>query len=516
MDIAAHRLIPDSFTRIPSQSLASAVGVLVGDIPVGVDAVGYVVGPEGELPDSLLVDRDSLARAGFTARAGQTLALAQASGPVVIVVGAGPAEERTEASLRDAAAAFARAAHRYPRVGITTGAAFALAPETLGRVITEGVLLARYRYTELKPSSAHVPLVSLDIVVQPAAADAVARGARVGEIVARATNLARDLANCPPGHLMAADFADVALSLGTERGIAVQVFDKQQLIELGCGGLLAVNAGSVEEPRMIQLRYTPTSQDGAPLPNPPRLALVGKGIMYDSGGISLKPSDMTHLAMKMDMAGAGAAFAAMTTLRDLNCPTAVTAYLMCTDNMPSGSAVKLGDVLTVRGGTTVEVKNTDAEGRLVMSDALVLASEESPDAIVDIATLTGAALMALGPLTAVVIGNDQAIVDQVLTASRNTDESLWQLPLERRYRPQLDSEVADISNMGGPSAGSITAALFLAEFVGGLPWAHIDIAGTMRCDADDSWRSQGATGFGTRLLIDLAQNFRAESQHSHV
>ena len=193
----------------------------------------------------------------------------------------------------------------------------------------------------------------------------------------------------------------------------------------------------------------------------------------------------------------------------LDCPTTVTGYLMCTDNMPSGSAMKMGDVLRMRGGKTVEVQNTDAEGRLVMADALVLATEnDQPDAIVDIATLTGAALRALGPRMAVVIGNEQALVDQVVDAAQRTDERVWQLPLERSYRRQLNSEIADIANMGGESAGAITAALFLEEFVAGRPWAHLDIAGTMSVPADDGWRSWGATGFGARLLLDLAMRFQ--------
>jgi leucyl aminopeptidase len=214
-----------------------------------------------------------------------------------------------------------------------------------------------------------------------------------------------------------------------------------------------------------------------------------------------------HAAMKMDMSGAAAVLASMSALGALQCKTAVTGYLMCTDNMPSGSATKLGDVLTIRGGTTVEVRNTDAEGRLVMADALVLAAEEKPDAIIDIATLTGACLRALGNAMSGVMGNDQALVDQVLDSGRGTDESTWQLPLDKRYRKQMDSDIADLNNIGGDGPGAITAALFLAEFVGDTPWAHIDIAGPMKSDADESWRPKGATGYGARLLIDLAMNF---------
>ena len=230
--------------------------------------------------------------------------------------------------------------------------------------------------------------------------------------------------------------------------------------------------------------------------------------MYDSGGISLKPSDPMHLLMKMDMGGAASVLATFTALRALHATATVSGWLMCTDNMPSGSAYKLGDVLTARGGTTVEVKNTDAEGRLVMMDAIVLANEDGVDAIVDIATLTGAALMALGPSIAALLGNDDTMVGIVERASAATDEQVWRLPLERKYRKQLDSDVADIANLGGPFAGATTAALFLDHFVGDTSWAHLDIAGTMQSDADDSWRSKGATGFGARILIDVAREFR--------
>jgi leucyl aminopeptidase len=214
-----------------------------------------------------------------------------------------------------------------------------------------------------------------------------------------------------------------------------------------------------------------------------------------------------HLLMKMDMGGAAAVLGAFTTLRDHGATAAVTAWLMCTDNMPSGSATKLGDVLVARGGKTVEVKNTDAEGRLVMMDGLVLATEAKVDAIVDIATLTGASLMALGKSRAALFGTDDGLVAQVEAAAVEVDEPVWRLPLEKKYRKQLDSEVADIANLGGPFAGATTAALFLSEFVGDTPWAHLDIAGTMHTEADDAWRSAGGTGYGARLLGHVAANF---------
>jgi leucyl aminopeptidase len=213
--------------------------------------------------------------------------------------------------------------------------------------------------------------------------------------------------------------------------------------------------------------------------------------------------------MKMDMSGAAAVLAAMTTLKSLRCRAAVTGYLMCTDNLPSGRALNVGDVLTFRNGKTAEIHNTDAEGRLVLADGLSLGVEDKPDAIVDIATLTGAVMGALGTKMAGVFGNNQPFIDRVKEAAVDVDEQLWQLPLERSYRKLIDSNVADMKNVGGPFGGAIIAALFLNEFVGDTPWAHLDIAGPMNIDADEGWLSRGATGFGTRLLIQLALDFTA-------
>jgi leucyl aminopeptidase len=516
MTSSAYKLISEDFDAIASQSIEHSGDVLVVEtFSSDIEAIGFAVETDG-VPADLGVNRDALAAAGFEGKIGQSLLLVQPAGPAYIAVGAGAAGTLTPALLRDLAAAFARAAHRYERVGLDivgldVDAIDGVSAESLGQVLTEGILLARYRYTVLKPTSKHVPLMRAELRADATESIDVVRGVHIGKVRARAVNLTRDLANTPPSHLTATDLGAVAIKIGPDSGLVVDVFDKEQLIELGCGGLLGVNAGSVEEPRMIQLRYTPTGVDGTPAEPRGHVSFVGKGITYDSGGISLKPSNPMHVLMKMDMAGAGAVLAAMTTLKELGCQSAVSAFLMCTDNLPSGSALKLGDVLTIHGGKTVEVKNTDAEGRLVMSDALSLAAEEKPDAIVDIATLTGAALMALGPSTAAVLGNNQPLIDQLTHASAETDEQLWQLPLEKKYRKMLDSDVADISNVGGASAGATTAALFLSEFVDDIPWAHLDIAGPMAAEADELWRSQGATGFGTRLLIDFALNFAAPS-----
>ncbi|MGL5249186.1 MAG: leucyl aminopeptidase family protein, partial [Brooklawnia sp.] len=302
--------------------------------------------------------------------------------------------------------------------------------------------------------------------------------------------------------LTATRLGEVATQVGPQAGLAVAVFGEDALVEMGCGGLLGVNLGSEEPPAMIKLVYRP---EGEPTGH---LALVGKGIMYDAGGLAIKPGDEVHATMKNDMTGAAAILGAMTTLGELGCTSQVTGYLMCTDNMPGGGALRLGDIIVMRGGKTVEVINTDAEGRLVMADALVLATEENVDAIVDIATLTGAAMRTFGTEIAAVLGNNAELIDQVKASAERVDEPVWELPLARRYRKELDSIIADLRNMGGANAGSITAALFLEEFVNGIPWAHIDIAGTAQSASAEKWRNKGTTGIGTRLLIDLAMNFR--------
>jgi leucyl aminopeptidase len=232
--------------------------------------------------------------------------------------------------------------------------------------------------------------------------------------------------------------------------------------------------------------------------------------MYDSGGISLKPNDNVHARMKNDMSGAAAVLAAFSQLRELGCPISATGYLMCTDNMPSGSAQALGDVITTHGGRTVEVTNTDAEGRLAMCDALALSAEEGHDAIVDVATLTGSVMRALGTDMAGVFSNDPTLLEQVKRAGRATGESVWQLPLHREYREVLKSDVASMRNTGptgGTQPDGIVAALYLAEFVGNVPWAHIDICGTAWHEKDQLWKRAGCSGFGARLLIELLTHF---------
>ena len=493
-------VVPSTFDPAPSMAETASVAIATSaTVPDDADAVGVLIGADRPFTD-VGFDRTALLGAGFDAKPGSTLVLPAKAGPPRVLIGVGDAATLDVAGLRDAAASFMNAADWSVRPALDLTAVTTVAPGVAAQAAVEGILLARYRFS-LRSTPRAQPLASVAVVVSADMQASALAGAERGRVLAGATALARDLANCPPAHLAATRMADLAVQLGAERGLQVEVFDRDALLELGCGGLLAVNGGSTEPPRMVKLTYHPAAPGGR------RIALVGKGIMYDSGGISLKPADGVHAMMKNDMSGAAAVLASMGALQALDCPTEVTGYLMCTDNMPSGSAVKMGDVLTVRGGTTVEVLNTDAEGRLVMADALVLAAEEHPDAIVDIATLTGAMMRALGTSLGGVIGNDQAVVDRLIDAGVRADEPLWQLPLEQRYRRDIESRMADIQNLGGPNAGAITAALFLNEFVAGLPWAHVDIAGVADVDKPGSWRPAGCSGFGARLLADFAVGF---------
>lgn len=478
-------------------------------LPRSTDAVGIAVATTGAVPRNVGLSRSALAAHGFDGKVGQTLVLPAANGSTVVAVGIGDGRKATAADVRNAAAAFARATAKHTKVALSIVDAVSLDARSAGQAAVEGFLLASYRFHQLKTTKS-VPTGTVTIVSSASRARGADAGVARGEVTASAVCLARDLANLPPAHLTARMLADRAVEVARATGLQVEVFDKDKIEVLGLGGLLAVNAGSVEPPRMVKLTYVPSSGRGSARGKAAsgHLVMVGKGVTYDSGGISLKPSDPMHANMKMDMTGAASVLSAMSALAALGCPTKVTGFLMCTDNRPSGSAMAMGDVLTFRNGKTAEIHNTDAEGRLILADGLALAVEAKPHAIVDIATLTGACMAALGPKMAGVLGSNQSFVDQVIGAADATDERVWQLPLERSYRRFLDSNVADMKNVGGPYGGAITAALFLNEFTGDVPWAHLDIAGPMNVDGDDGWLSRGATGYGTRLLIELAMKFK--------
>jgi leucyl aminopeptidase len=491
----------------PVPSVEVSTGIEVGaasSVPASATILGVLQGPSGPVDDRLHVDRAALESVGFGGQIGSTAVVPTTGAIASVAVGIGSQPIANAAAIRDAAAAFGRVTGTHTAIAIALLHVADVGVAAAAQAAVEGILLSRRRYDVLRATPRGTAVESVTVVVDDGDVAEATAGAERGRVLAAATKLSRDLANCPHSHLTASILADLAETLGPQHGLSIEVFGKDELVEMGCGGMLGVNAGSHEPPRLIKMTYRPAGDATG------TLAIVGKGLMYDSGGLSLKPGDEVHAQMKNDMTGAASTFAAMCVLEAVGCPAAVTAYLMCTDNMPSATAMALGDVLTIRGGTTVEVINTDAEGRLVMADGLVLAVEDGCDAVIDIATLTGACMRALGTSLAGVIGNNAVLVDQVRAAGAVTDEPVWELPLEQRYRRDIDSPIADLRNLGTtPNGGAIHAALFLAEFVGDTPWAHIDIAGVAQTPADTLWHTAGCSGFGARLLVELASGFTA-------
>lgn len=333
---------------------------------------------------------------------------------------------------------------------------------------------------------------------RPAELDAsIARG----RIVGQAINLTRDLVNRPAMEITPVGFAKRAEAVAADCGLRCEVFDQPRLEQERMRSLLAVSQGSPQPPRMVIV-----SHDGGG-PNAPRLALVGKGVTFDSGGLSLKPTD-GMLTMKCDMAGAATVLGAMQAIARMKLPVNVVGYMGLVENMTGGAAYKLGDILTARNGVTIEVLNTDAEGRLVLADVLSYAVDSGVDKIVDLATLTGACVVALGEDVAGAFTNDQPWCDSVLAAAKTTGEDVWQLPMWELYDDLIKGDIGDIKNTGGRWGGAITAARFLKRFVGDKPWVHLDIAGPAFASSNKPHREGGATGYGVKSLIELANTFR--------
>ena len=378
------------------------------------------------------------------------------------------------------------------------------APGSLGfhKKSLEGILLGGYRYTAFKKEDMEQPQASCEIcfVVGDLDASAVEVELQRTEIVCRSVNRVRELVDRPAAILGPEELTSACLEVAGKSGLSIEVWDESRLKNEGYAGLLAVGQGSVSPPRMVQMQYVPEGESRA------HVALVGKGITFDSGGLSLKPAGSME-EMKRDMAGAAAVVGALEIIAALKPPVTVTGIVALAENMPDARAQRPGDVIVMKNGTSVEVKNTDAEGRLVLADALLRAAELKPDYLVDIATLTGACLVALGTKIAGVLG-DQEVVDRLCKAGEETGEILWQLPLEPGYREDLKSEVADLANVGGDRyGGTIRGALFLQEFIPpGVRWAHIDIAGPSFVAKKWKYFAPGATGFGARVLAGLVKN----------
>jgi len=475
------------------------------------------------------LDGAAARRRGFSGALGKTLTGASGGGAVaeVVWVGVGDPAAWNDDTLRRLAAGAVRGAGRARSVVVVVpgsvllggggadavGVDAALAAGRGARALAEGAVLAAYRFSAHK-SDPGDEAVEQVILALPGDVDlqAAVHGAAVGAAVGRATCLARDLVNEPPSSMTPSRLADEAVRLlGDVPGVSVEVWDEQRIASERLGGLLGVARGSAEPPRLIWARYEPADPylvDG----KVPHLVLVGKGITFDSGGLSLKTAGgMT--TMKTDMSGAAAVLGALSACAAAGVRISVTGITPVTENMPGGGAIKPGDVLQARNGKTIEVLNTDAEGRLILADGLSLAAELAPDAIVDLATLTGACVVALGGQIAGLFGNDDGLAARVGAAAQRAGEATWPLPLVEEYRAHIESDIADMKNVGkNGQAGAIAAALLLANFVGETPWVHLDIAGPARSDEDRGVVTKGGTGFGVRTLVALAESFAVPAE----
>ena len=430
----------------------------------------------------------------------------------LLLIGGGPsAEYRGELARQLAAAGGISARNRRAE-----RAAFVLrGPGDVvegAQAVTEGLTLSEFNggtYKTVNPAPPPAP--AWTVIVTEQASDVVSRARTAvdrGRLLGECSNLARELANEPGNTLTPREFARRAAALATGGGVQVEILDEDRIAQLGMGLLLGVARGSSEPPRLLVFRHDPPG-----LPPGPVLGLVGKGVTFDSGGISIKPAEGMD-RMKDDMAGGAAVACAMRAISLLKAPIRVVGVVPATENMPGGRAVKPGDVLKSAAGKTVEILNTDAEGRLILGDGLWYAQQLGATHLVDVATLTGAIVVALGKSTSGLFGTPPEWVEQVRRVANRAGDRAWPMPLFDDYRDQLKSEIADFTNTGGRPAGSITAALFLKEFVNGRPWAHLDIAGTAWSEEARPYLPKGPSGVGVRTLAELAftsseWNFRA-------
>lgn len=417
----------------------------------------------------------------------------------ILLVGTGIVFDASGTVFRRAAAI---AAKRARVVGVTSASIYltpeargTVAPELAGQVLAEGAAFGAWQFTEMKrpAEDQKLPLERVDLLA-PEQTKAFADGHRTGDAIAHGQSFTRGL-QVLPGNVCTPTFlANTAVALGKQHGFEVTVLDKAAITREGMGALLAVAQGSVEEPRFIVLEYKGSTAEP--------VVLVGKGVTFDTGGISIKPAQSME-DMKYDMSGAAAVLGTFEMLGRLKPKVHVVGLIPSTDNMPSGSAVKPGDVITSHSGRTIEIINTDAEGRLILCDALSYARRFLPSCVIDIATLTGAIVVALGYTASGVMGNDAALEREVQDAGERSGERVWPLPLWDEYRELMKSDIADVKNSGGRPAGSISAGWFLREFVEGYPWAHLDIAGTAYSEREDATRVKGPTGVGVRLFSEF-------------
>jgi leucyl aminopeptidase len=470
--------------------------VVIGVIP---GEAGPALAPGAEDADKALSGRlvEALKAVGATGKAGELVklpSLGALTAPVIVAVGLGTTYDAE--GLRRAAGAATRSL-----AGSAT-AALALPARTVEEAgaVAIGALLGNYSYDRYRTSEAKGTLSELILVTETDATVAVERA----ETLAKALFLVRDLVNTPPSDLTPEDLADVAARVAGESGLALEILDEKALADGGYGGITGVGQGSVNPPRLVRLGYSHPQASKT-------VVFVGKGITFDTGGLSLKPAEGMDW-MKSDMGGAAAVLGSLQAIATLKPQVNVIGYLTIAENMPSGTAQRPSDVITIYGGKTVEVLNTDAEGRLVMADALVRSGEDDPDLIIDVATLTGAQLVALGTRTTGIMANDDDVREKVVAAAGKAGEAAWGMPLPEELRKGLDSQVADIANIANERwGGMMTAGLFLKEFVPeGVHWAHLDIAGPSYQKGEAyGYTPKGGTGAAARTLVQIAEDVAA-------
>jgi leucyl aminopeptidase len=423
----------------------------------------------------------------------------------VIVLGLGKHNELTKDKIRNAVAILLRILRQKGVLEIvirTLGAGVAgISDGDSSQAITEGALLGLYTFRKhTTKEQEYAPIKQITIMeADNSLLTSIEESLHKGQVMAEAAIIARDMVNEPSNYMTPSDMADAAKALADTYGLKLNIFDNKQMHELGMGALLGVSQGSEQLPKFIVLRYSGDDTEKLDI------ALVGKGITFDSGGISIKPSEGME-EMKGDMAGGAAVMAAISAIAQLKLRINIIAVIPATENMPGGRAFKPGDVLSAMNGKTIEVISTDAEGRLILADALSYTKTFDVKYIIDVATLTGACHVALGDVCTGVFGNNQKLVDKVIKAGNETGELMWQMPMFEQYKEFNKSDVADIKNSGGRWGGAVIAAQFLSEFVGDTPWVHMDIAGTSDTDKERGYILKGATGVPVRTLIELILN----------
>jgi len=450
---------------------------------------------------------DTATHKEFSAKENETLLFYtnDKKNPRLLLVGLGEEKNISPEKIRRAVAAAAKKAtalkvHSLALSAITSKE---LTTEEIACAMSEAILLATYKFDKyISNDNNGKKLRNVTFILQDEKEKkAFERGRHIGESRAHGTIFARDLANAPGNEIYPETLAKTIQALGRKSGFSVTVFDKRKIQALGMGGIIGVSKGSEKEPRFIILEY------GKQYKKHGTVVLVGKGVTFDTGGISIKPA-ANMAEMKMDMSGAAAVAGTFYSIATLKLPRHVIGLIPSVENMPSGSALKPGDIIRHYNGKTSEVDNTDAEGRLILADALSYASKYNPEAVIDLATLTGAVVVALGHVATGMMGNNQQLMDALKEAGEKTYERVWQLPLFDEYEKLIKSDVADVKNVGGRWAGSITAGWFLKKFIGNYKWVHLDIAGTAILETDQEYIPKGGSGVGVRLLTEFLTHWQ--------